>query len=147
MREKPYIGITGFKIPAEINETVKLFDLYLQKNDYTAMFGFLVSNKRLTDFNAKGEKSPAIKDLNELTSLVPKKYLPMMHYYTNNKNNLADEVAILFNHNNMYHNNNCRALQINMDWPEINQIGTIKSTFPKMKIVMQIPNMAMKNKT
>src|SRR3989338_6619340 len=34
-----------------------------------------------------------------------------------------------------------------MDWPEINQIGTIKSTFPKMKIVMQINNMAIKNKT
>lgn len=138
---KPYIGITGFKTPAEIVGAAQLFSEHLRYTGYTAMFGFIASAKRLADPSSYGDCSPSVNDLSSLTALVPEQFLPMIHYYTPDKDSLVDDVLRLFRDNYIY--DSCQALQINMTWPEVRDIESIKYAFPDMKIVLQIKKQAL----
>ena len=91
MKAKPYVGITGFKSEEEIKA---LSDVFFYNGftgwEYTAMLGIIVSNNRLADINSRGNKSPPAKTLPFLLETVPKWAIPMMQYFTDNKDKLAE---------------------------------------------------------
>lgn len=161
MRPKPYVGVTGFK---NVNEIRELTDVFLDRgflgennssydprcieSSYIPMLGFICSTKRLNEIESEGRVAPALKSLDLLTRFSPRGAMTCMHYYTTNRRNLAEEVKKLFsfdsNHefdlsNGLYANNYCRALQINMDWPDLDQIESIRTEFPEMTIILQLP--------
>lgn len=151
MKPKPYVGITGFKYFNEVRDlTLNCFQYgYLDFDSrYQVMFGVVTSSKRLQDKRLEGTSSPALMDVNGLLALCSRGVLPMMHYFTENKDNLANEVVELFNYQKMYENNYCRALQINnTSWPVVEQVERIKATFPEMQIVLQLPRQVLQGES
>lgn len=142
MKPKPYVGITGFKFLDEVRDLVWdcFLNGYLTRSRYQVMFGFVTSSKRLQDKTSAGTSSPALENVDGLLAVSSRGILPMMHYFTENRENLANEVIELFSHRNMYTNNYCRALQINnTSWPLASEIERISETFPEMQIVLQLP--------
>jgi phosphoribosylanthranilate isomerase len=143
MKSKPYIGITGFTTKEEINT---IYNQFLNNNysqidsNYTIMIGIISSNNRLKKLN-EGKRSPDINQLNEILKVVPKNPMPAIHYFTRNPNNLASEIKQLYSYKEIY--NNCQALQINLAWPDPNQIRKIKEEFKDMKIILQLPHKAL----
>ena len=141
MKATPYVGITGFKTKEEILSVAPMFPKhgFDSESSHIPMLGFLVSYKRLADKTMPGKRSPVANDLGMLLSYVPARVLPMMHYYTINKPELAEEVKNLYSISNMYGSGLCCSLQINMDWPPIEQVKKILQEFPDMIIVLQLP--------
>ena len=133
---KPYIGITGFKTTEQIDFAAKEFE----KNNAYGMFGFLTSSKRLANKEIEGKQSPAVKQLDFLVSMVPKNQLAMLHYHTQEQGTMVDEVKTLMT--NMYQNNLCKAIQLNMPWPQKESIDQLLQTFPELQIVLQLPTRA-----
>ncbi len=164
----PYIGITGFKTKEEIIKTANAFKENYEKcraykSPHEPMFGFLCSNKRLEDKLSEGTQSPAFIQLKELIDYAVdadslKKCIPMIHYHTENagktsgfsapieqsspgKEKLADEIKEVFER--IY--DKCKAVQLNMTWPAIEQVEKIKKEFPDMQIVFQLNKYALKD--
>ena len=143
---KPYVGITGFKRGEEIIGLAEVFkdDFAFSDCPYSAMFGFVVSDKRLADPYGSGAQSPPANSLPELCCIVPRWALPMMHFYTKNPENLAEQVKKLFSIGRMYDHAICRAVQLNVhSWPQISQVQSILDALPELNIVLQISKGAM----
>lgn len=60
----------------------------------------------------------------------------MLHYNSREYDTLADQIRSLFE--GIYQENLCRALQLNVVWPPLDEMKKIKETFPKMEIVLQV---------
>jgi phosphoribosylanthranilate isomerase len=92
------------------------------------------------------------------------KVLNMVHYHTKEKQTLAEQVFKIFtsaaNHfiphmsvlhmpgsAGIYNLGLCRALQMNVRFPPVEEVAKIKNRFPEMLIVFQANKGAMKNKT
>jgi len=164
-RAQRYIGITGLKTIKEVLKAVSLFKnrkvncnyyyYYCDDNEcgckglitpHKQMLGFLVSDKRLQDPNSEGTQSPALKHLNDLidcaVAMAEQRNdicIPMIHYYTQNRDKLAEEISKVFTP--LYER--CKAVQINIAWPDISQIEKIKQEFPELHIVLQLNKEAM----
>ncbi|HII15124.1 MAG TPA: hypothetical protein HA362_02325 [Nanoarchaeota archaeon] len=145
---KSYIGITGFKTIGEVRQAGQIFacEGFLGRDSrlgaYKPMFGIAASNKRLADRAKGGTMSPSADNLVSLLRGVPGGCMPVMHYSTENRGKLADELAELFSIGRMY-GEHCSAVQINMDWPELRQVEAIKKAMPEMVMIFQIPQRAM----
>jgi hypothetical protein len=137
--EQRYLGITGFKNRSEIN-FAKLIcnDAGFQRKDSAVMFGFLCSEKRLADPASEGSRSPPLNDIPDLVKQVPFYGLPMIHYHSKSYDTLADQVSRVFETGKMYENGSCRAVQLNVVWPSIEQVNTILSRMPELKMVLQL---------
>ena len=138
----PYIGITGFKNLHEIHSIAECV------NEYPlgyVMFGITSSNKRLLDPTSSGKTSPRLDRVRDMVRAVPNHHLPMIHYYTPNLDQLAEEVIALFDYCQIA--NSC-GLQINALWPDPEQIKKIHLCYPdfvrqSMKITLQLPKKAL----
>lgn len=150
MKQKAYVGITGFKTPDEVRQAGWLFASagFLGADSrlgaYKPMFGIAASNKRLADRAKEGTMSPSANNLISVLREVPDKCLPVMHYSTENRDRLFGELVELFSIGKMYEEY-CSAVQINMDWPDIKQVEAIKKAMPEMVMIFQIPQKAMQS--
>src|SRR3989344_168917 len=139
MKPKPYVGITGFKTKTEIDEISRTWEEQGRDLGYKFMFGFICSAKRLKEKEKSGTESPSINDLPILTGITPRFGLPMIHYYTPNRERLSQELQEVFSTGKMYEQGFCRAVQLNMTWPDPDQIQEVKKEFPNLEIVLQLP--------
>ncbi len=146
---KPYVGVTGFKTREGIEKAAKSFkENSFDKGSHLAMFGFLVSYKGMQQPWKAGRTAPAASMVSELASHVPKWGLAMMHYHTPHYDYMHLGVKRLFKKfGDMYGQGICSAVQLNVDWPRINQLDLIKNDFPQMQIVLQFPKRATKGMT
>jgi phosphoribosylanthranilate isomerase len=137
---KPYVGITGFTTKEEVEVLAEVAHDELDDLGYQFMLGFISSEKRLAHPSERGKTSPAFQDLPALLEAVPDYdvCLPMIHYFTTNREELGKQVGLVFNHQDMYWENLCMAIQINMAWPELEQLNQISEAFPDMHIVLQL---------
>lgn len=146
-----YVGITGFKEGYEVRNVAEQylrngflgFGEGVVSKKHKAMFGFICSAKRLVDKSKQGRESARAQDLGSLAKYTPRGIIPMIHYYTPNRRNLAEEVKEVFSIDGMYENNYCRAVQINMPWPDIDQVELIRKEFPEMDVVLWLPKVAL----
>ncbi len=144
MKEKPYLGITGFKTERDVKEVTDILMANgFPNEDYLPMFGFIVSKNRLNNLAVGGTRSPPAKELPFLSECTTRWTLPMMHYFTEKNETLAEQVRQLFSIGKMYDDSLCRAIQLNVAWPQLEQIGKILQEYQRMRIVMQIPAIAM----
>jgi len=147
MKPRPYVGITGFKTEDEVRKVADQYTSSVLAKDtrHIPMFGYLASAKRLADKDRGSRQSPAAKDLVALTSCAPSDVLTMIHYHTSDKDQIAAQVAQVFRLGDMYDKGYCRALQLNVDWPDPRQIESIKKDFPDMQVLLQLPKRATEN--
>ncbi len=137
---KPYVGITGVKTLQDVFAISSSYRKYEYNENVTGMYGFPSSPRKLEDYAKVGKRGPCMNDLAKIVSAVSDEAIPMIHYYTKNFNMLADEIEQVFMLNNLY--DVCKAVQLNLPWPKINEVEKIKNKFRNMEIVLQISGWA-----
>lgn len=133
---KPYVGVTG---PVNVNETNFIRQAfsdagYSMKGKHIPMIGFLVSYKSLNGIPMKNRRYPKVEDLPQMLEASGSDIYNMIHY-NSREPNLADQVHRIFDR--LYSEKLCRSLQLNIVWPDIQQVYLIKKRYPMMDIVFQ----------
>ena len=147
MKAKQYIGITG----PVTNEETKFICNEFKNSGYRMdtkiipMLGFLVSYKTLNNQPTENKRYPKLKEISNLLKETEGKVLTMIHYNSKEINSLSEQINKIFEE--IYENKLCRALQLNIPWPEIKQVEAIKKQYPEMQIVFQASQKAMEKKT
>ncbi len=138
VRAKPYVGVTGVATNAEVEAVLHAFDRaeYSMNSSHLPMIGYLVSVKTLRNQEVANRRYPKMNQLESLVTSARGKALTMMHYNSRDHDTLADQIRSLFE--GIYQEDLCRALQLNVVWPPLDEVKKIKETFPKMKIVLQV---------
>lgn len=132
---KEYIGITGFKTLEEINSLSTVFQQSLNK-EYSGMYGFLISNTQLNKPSVESSRNPALKNLKTLINAVPENMMPTLHYCSSLRSLDLDNLTRVLEYDDLY--DSCKFLQINLDWPSVNDLGKLKERFPDLYIIQQL---------
>lgn len=138
--EKPYIGVTGVTSPEQATDLLRLFE----KNNFTLegshipMMGVLVSDKTFNHRLTKSNRYPDFFKVVPILEAAKGRAFTALHYNTHTPEQLADEVEMLFNFGDIYENNLCRGIQLNIKSPPVEQIQMINEQFPDMKIILQM---------
>lgn len=143
MKPKPYVGVTG---PVNVTETQNICRAFSEagyslNGNYLPMLGFLASEKTLRGQSTLNRRYPPINSLSSLLQATDGKVFTMIHYNTKETNSLANQVSQIFE--GIYEEGLCKAIQLNIVWPNISQIKKIKRKYPDMKIVFQASQRAM----
>ncbi len=147
MNAKAYVGITGPVNVRETRDICREFSEadYSMKSPHIPMLGFLVSYKTLNEQPTQNRRYPPIKTLPDLLRATDKRVLTMVHYNSKEIDTLSNQVAQIFD--GVYDNGLCRAIQLNIVWPDIDQVAKIREQHPDMQIVFQASHKAMGGKT
>ncbi len=147
MNAKPYVGITGPVTVSETRDICREFSEagYSMTSPHIPMLGFLVSYTTLNGKATKNRRYPPINTLPDLLRATDNRVLTMIHYNTPGVDSLSQQVARLFD--GIYDYGLCRSIQLNIVWPDIEQVRQIKEQHPEMKIVFQASEKAMGGKT
>ncbi len=141
MIHKPYIGITGFSTPQEVNQVSKLYLKEGLPKDHTAMYGIITSNKRIANPDTRGKSSPSIGNIPSIVSAIPQWALPMLHYYNPENKGFSQELYQLMDVSN------CNAVQLNMKWPNIEEVTSLKEKINSFTFTLQLPQRAIEGNT
>lgn len=138
---RPYIGVTGFMLQAEVKMVVEEFlsaGPYAVK-DYMLMVGLLVSHKTLTGgTNRFPARYPKIKDVGELCFNSPY-VLNLVHFNTHNKHFGEELIRIM-----ELAGRDLNGFQLNISWPDPNEIYKARNHDPLTHIVVQVGGEAFK---
>lgn len=147
MKAKPYVGITGPITKKEVASCINGFAEagYSIESPHIPMRGYLASYKTLNKKPTSNRRYPSIADLPGLLKHADNKVLTMIHYNSREMSTLADQVKQIFEE--IYHDMLCRSIQLNIIWPDINQVKLIKQQFPELQIVFQASHNVIKDKT
>jgi hypothetical protein len=147
MNPKPYVGITGSVSVQETKDICREFSEadYSMKSHHIPMIGFLVSYKTLNGLITKNRRYPIVKDIPKLLRATKGNVLTMIHYNSREMDSLSKQVSQMFK--GIYRKGLCRALQLNIVWPDIGQVAKIKEKYSDMKIVFQASQKVMGDKT
>lgn len=147
MNAKPYVGITGPVNVQETKDICKEFSDagYSMVSSHIPMLGFLVSYDTLNGQKIQNRRYPPTNALPELFKATNGRVLTMVHYTSKELDTLSNQVAKIFD--GVYKNGLCRAIQLNIVWPDIEQVSKIKKQYPDMQIVLQVSHKAMDGKT
>ncbi len=118
---------------------------YTMEESHIPMLGFLASYKTLQGEPTPNRRYFLIGELSGLLDATDRRVFTMIHYNSKEIETLADQVAELFN--GIYEADLCRAIQLNIVWPDITQVAQIKRQHPEMDIVFQASHKAMEGKT
>ncbi len=141
---KCYIGITGpaskYEVISIVNEFEKAgFNL---KSKHIPMLGFLISYKTLNGQISDNKRYPKFYELKNLIEVSNKKVFPMIHYNSRDKDSLHEQVERLFD--GLYKDNLCRAVQLNIIYPPVDELMRIKKKMPDLQIVFQASSTMLK---
>lgn len=147
MNSKAYVGITG---PVNIQETrdiCKEFSEagYSMESPHIPMIGFLISYKTLNGQPTGNKRYPPANTLLNLLQATNGQVLTMVHYNSREIDTLSNQVAQIFD--GVYEKGLCKAIQLNIVWPDINQVARIKEQYPDMQVVFQASHKATDGKT
>lgn len=145
---KPYVGITG---PVTSNEVAALCAEFYNagfrmSSRHVPMLGFLVSYNTINGNPIRNLRyAPWFGEIPYLLEETKGSVLTMIHYNSREIETLSKQVEKIFSQ--IYDNSLCRALQLNIAWPDVNEIKKIKDKFPEMQIVFQASEKAMFGKS
>lgn len=147
MAAKAYVGITGPVNVQETRDICREFSKagYTLETSHIPMLGFLVSYKTLNGQATLNRRYPPVSTLSELLQTTEGKVLTMVHCNSKEMDSLSNQVAQIFRE--VYEKGLCRAIQLNLVWPDLSQVAKIKEQHPKMQIVFQASHTAMDGKT
>lgn len=136
----PYIGVTGFMRQEEVVAAWAEASKKLHRSKHILMIGCLVSHKTLLgQTNKWPNRYPPIE---KLTGIFPPKdesTLNLVHYHTTDQSTLYNQLVkiseLVGSHLDGY--------QLNIRWPDIEQLLRYKDDYPDHKIVLQCGSEAM----
>lgn len=143
---KNYIGVTGVANISDVFVTTSNFrnaGINMQ-GDHIPMIGFLVTPKTIYEIPPKSgkiphQRYPPISSLRKMMEYSKGDALNMIHFSTKEADCFSKEIKYLFELDNIYNDNLCRALQLNIKFPKESELETILNKFPDMSIVLQLP--------
>ena len=111
------------------------------------MLGFLVSYKTLNGQRTENRRYPSMDLLRNLIweVKVHGDVLPMIHYNSRERETLPEQITEVFE--TMYGFNYCRAVQLNIPWPDPRSIEAIRKKYPDMAMVLQLSRSTMEGKS
>lgn len=125
---KPYIGVTGITNVYDIEVIKKeLGNLY-------GMYGILVSRNTLYGGKPHRNRYPDISIIKELFEAMSKNSLRTIHYNSHIEEEISKDIKEIINITDGL----CNCVQLNIEYPPIDQIRTIKDENKDLKIIFQI---------
>lgn len=147
MRPKAYVGITGPVNVQETGDICREFSEagYSMESPHIPMLGFLVSYKTLNGQPTQNRRYPPVNSLPDLLRAIDGQVLTMIHYNSKEIDTLSDQVTQVFD--GVYDKGLCRAIQLNIVWPNVGQVALIKKRHPEMQMVFQASHKTMDGRT
>lgn len=145
MNEKPYIGITGITEPNQAHILANCFKQYLpEDSSHIGMAGYLVSEKMLHGIPETNQRFPSFDSLSSLLRITASSGLNTIHYRTSNKEGLASQIVEVFKKDNIYEDDLCRTVQLNLRYPNHEELLKVKDQLPKLDIIFLISGRMMR---
>ncbi|MFH0987851.1 MAG: hypothetical protein V1763_00580 [Parcubacteria group bacterium] len=133
---KPYIGITGFMSPDEVERIMNVVRIDGNRN---LMVGVLASSKTLHGFKNKYPgRYPSVRRIKDIFFQRPA-MLNLIHYSTDAPETLAAQLGKLM----QWGGNKVHGFQLNVAWPSVAEIREHKRRYPATTIVLQVGKHAM----
>lgn len=136
---KPYIGITGATNECEVIVIGREFrkNGYERESDRMPLQSFLVCPGSMHSSKYENNRYPKYKDLRNIL-MANRLSNSMIHYNCSDASRLIEKLLLLFNDQNIFKDNLCRMLQLNVAWPSLESVSGLKSMFPGLEIVLQL---------
>lgn len=131
---KPYIGVTGITC----KEDVEIMKQTL-KESY-GMYGILVSEDTLKGKEPHRGRYPKVGIIKDLLRIMPENALRAIHYNSKDMNNISKDVEKII----QLTDGLCNCVQLNMEYPPIEQVVSIKDRNKDLKIIFQLGKDSMK---
>jgi phosphoribosylanthranilate isomerase len=131
---KPYIGITGITCA----EDVEIIEKALK--DSYGMYGVLVSEDSLKGKEPHRNRYPHINVLKDLFRVMPENVLRAVHYNSKDMNNVSKDVEKIIHLTDGL----CNCIQLNMEYPPLDQVVDIKDKNKNLKIIFQLGKESLK---
>lgn len=138
----PYVGITGFMSSQEITELVSRVPEVLW-GERQLMVGVLVSTKTMNGVPNKWPgRYPKIEQFKDIFTDDPR-CLNLLHFNTDQPDRLATDMTSLMEASGP----NCHGFQLNVPWPQIDQLTEFRQTYPGARVVLQLGSKALDDVT
>lgn len=134
-----YMGITGISDRAELMAVVERCGSLSLPTGYFLNIGILLSHQTFSGCEPRIGKYPQKHEAYELLKSIPPSWKAIIHYNTNVEISLSEQVSAILSHKSVYDNNICRAIQLNVKSPNQLELKRIRSMFPDLSIVLQVP--------
>jgi phosphoribosylanthranilate isomerase len=131
---KPYIGVTGITCKEDV-EIIK----QALKESY-GMYGILVSGDTLKGKEPHRGRYPHINALKDIFSTMPENALRAIHYNSKDVNNVNKDVEEIIRLTDGL----CNCIQLNMEYPPLEQLVDIKDKNKNLKIIFQLGKESLK---
>ncbi|MFT7616000.1 MAG: hypothetical protein ACI8Y7_000828 [Candidatus Woesearchaeota archaeon] len=131
---KNYIGITGYKTPQEVDIASSLYQKHKLPDNLTAMIGILSSHDLVQSPTIESGRFPATNMIPAIARAAPSWTLPMIHYQAKSSQDMVTDLTTMLS--GIY--DSCKAVQLNMTWPDPSAVRKLKSTFPDLDIVLPV---------
>ncbi len=147
-----YIGVTGISNISDCEITIRNFQdagINLESH-HIPMIGFLVIPKTLegippNEGKIPHQRYPPVSSIKYIMEYSKNYALNMIHFGAKRDSKIGEHIINLFNKTGIYKKKLCRALQLNVEWPEERELEEILNSFPEMSIVLQIPKTILQN--
>lgn len=141
MKREPYIGITGFMTREEVDEVMRAIP---EGSTKKFMVGVLASQKTIAGLpNKWPERYPITRDIARIFS-DDERALNLIHYGDGMKHHKGLG-KVLISITREYVGPNLHGFQLNMTWPEAEEIREFKAEYPEMQIVLQAGTRTLKD--
>jgi len=135
---KPYIGVTGFMSRLEVRTLLVTIPPSLGFRQL--MVGVLVSEKTLSGRqNRWPHRYPKVEEVKQIF-VRDQRVLNLIHFNTDTPPRLLDQMTQLVE----IGGDHLHGLQLNVAWPDPEQIRKFREMFPEQKIVIQVGGSALK---
>ncbi len=125
---KPYIGITGITCIEDV-EIIK----QALEGSY-GMYGVLVSRETLKGEEPHRGRYPNIDTLKDIFKVMPENALRAVHYNSEDRNSISNDVEKIVRLTNGL----CNCIQLNIEYPPLDQVASIKNRNSDLKIIFQL---------
>ncbi len=132
---RPYIGVTGITSTEDV-EIIK----QALGGSY-GMYGALVSNHTLKNGKPHRGRYPNVNTLKEIFGVIPENALRAIHYNSEDRNNLSKDIQEIIRLTDGL----CNCVQLNIEYPPIDQVISIKDENKDLKIIFQLGKDSMRN--
>jgi len=135
MKGTPYIGITGFINPQQVEATAQIFQSSSLPEGYTAMFGILTGPNHWKK-GRQTDRFPDATKIEDTLAAVPKWAFPTIHYCDHDERDFPNDALALLQP--LYEKGIVKGVQLNMTRPEISGVARLKQQMPNLQIVYQL---------
>lgn len=136
---KPYVGVTGIAKSQEALAVAHAFGRHLPPNaSHRGMAGYLYSQRVLLRGYRNEHRVPSLEDLSSLLETTRGSALNAIHYSTSEPQTLAEQIDQLLGPSQIYDLGLCDLLQMNVPWPPLDQVESIKHRYPNLCLVLQL---------